>query len=531
MGLGIAFGGGIIMAVFATALFTIMTLVVDDTGLQESMHESFKLENKFQKTDFEFGSTSAESGLSGFSFELNNTGLEKLWNYEDSNIIVTYDALIDETRTSVTETPSYYSSSNISITCNGTNGGEIPSGNWTIGQINSDSLDPGLINSNEQALIGIQLSNSLYNETSTISLTFASDVGKTKTISFDTDNTDCAWYNSNWLSRKSITINYDKVLDDLTNFPVMVSITDSDLRDNAQADGDDILFTSTDKTTKLNHEIEKYDNSDGTLITWINVPNLSSTSDTVLYMYYGNSGASDQQDVTNTWNSNYQSIHHLHDDFLDSTSNDHDGTNEGSIDASGKIGDGQDFVPADEIELGTWSVSGDEITIQAWVNPDIFVDDPRIISKSNDPAGATESHVFMLSTHGVSEDELRGRIKTGTSDSSGTSTLISTSNPLVVGTWSLAALTYDGSNMKLFHNGDEITSTSKSGNLRENSWKIAIGNQPDSTSTSSRAWDGKIDEARISNVALSGNWLKTEYNNQNSSSTFYIVGSNENFGD
>jgi hypothetical protein len=524
MGLGIAIGGGIILAVLVSMIVTVMMLISNGAMVQESMHDSFKLENKFQKTDFTFGSTSAESGLSGVSFELTNTGLEKLWNYDDSNLIITYDALINGRSTSVTETLSYYSGSNISLNCDGSNGGTIPAGSWSISQIDVDSVDPGLINSDEQAQVGIQLSYPLYTETSTISLTFVSELGKTITTIFYTDNTICPWYSPIWNSRDLIRINHVQVPGNLTNFPVLISITNSDLRDNAQADGDDILFTSNDKITKLNHEIEEYDDSDGTLIAWVNVPRLSSTTDTDIYMYYGNAGTADQQDITNTWNSNYQSIHHLHDDFLDSTSNNRDGTNEGSVDVPGKIGDGQDFIPADEIELGTWSVSGSSITIQAWINPDTLVDDGRIISKSNDPAGATEqSHVFMLSNYGTPEDELRGRLKTGTSDSSGTTTLFSTSSPLVAGTWSLAALTYDGSDMKLFYNGDEIKSVSKSGVLRENSWKIAIGNQPDNSDTNVRSWDGKIDEARISSVALSGDWLKTEYNNQNSPSTFYIV--------
>ena len=36
---------------------------------------------------------------------------------------------------------------------------------------------------------------------------------------------------------------------------------------------------------------------------------------------------------------------------------------------------------------------------------------------------------------------------------------------------------------------------------------------------------GKIDEARISYTARSADWIKTEYNNQNATSTFYSLGS------
>ncbi|MCH9029521.1 MAG: fibronectin type III domain-containing protein [Bacteroidetes bacterium] len=204
--------------------------------------------------------------------------------------------------------------------------------------------------------------------------------------------------------------------------------------------------------------------------------------------------------------------------MLDSTPNNNDGTNEGSLDAAGKISNGQDFIPADEIELGTWSVSGSTITVSAWVNADAFNDDPRILSKA--VGGNAEDHVVMMSTSGAGDTFLRSRIKTGTSNTSGTTTLLSTTNPLVAGIWALVAITYDGSNMRIFKDGTEIASVGKTGALRENAWKIAIGNNPDNTSTAFGSWDGKIDEVRILSIARDSNWLTTEYNNQNSPGTF-----------
>ena len=114
MGLGIAIGGGIMMTVLVTLVVTTAMMDSNHVEVQESMHESFGLINKFQKTDFVFEDTSAENGLYGISFELTNTGLEKFWNYEDLNLIVTYEALIGGVKTNVTETQSYFSGSNIS---------------------------------------------------------------------------------------------------------------------------------------------------------------------------------------------------------------------------------------------------------------------------------------------------------------------------------------------------------------------------------------------------------------------------------
>src|SRR5687767_10940505 len=67
------------------------------------------------------------------------------------------------------------------------------------------------------------------------------------------------WYNGGWMYRKAITIDYTKVsAGPHTSFPVLISRADADLQVRAQADGDDILFTSSDGSTKLDHQIESY---------------------------------------------------------------------------------------------------------------------------------------------------------------------------------------------------------------------------------------------------------------------------------
>jgi len=62
-------------------------------------------------------------------------------------------------------------------------------------------------------------------------------------------------------------------------------------------------------------------------------------------MYYNNSGASNQQAVTDTWDSNFVMIQHMNDvttsSILDSTTYDNDGTKAGAnapIQTTGKVG-------------------------------------------------------------------------------------------------------------------------------------------------------------------------------------------------
>ena len=120
------------------------------------------------------------------------------------------------------------------------------------------------------------------------------------------------WYNASWQCRKKITVDQTKVgSGGVSNFPVLINRTDTDLQSKAQADGDDILFTSSDGTTKLSHEIEKYVSATGELIAWVKVPSVSAAAPTDIYMYYGNTTAADAQDAANVWDANYTAVWHF----------------------------------------------------------------------------------------------------------------------------------------------------------------------------------------------------------------------------
>jgi hypothetical protein len=189
------------------------------------------------------------------------------------------------------------------------------------------------------------------------------------------------WYNASWIFRKKITIDHTKVGDNLTDFPVLVSLnSDADLASDARNDGYDILFTSANGTTKLNHEIEQFDGNTGKLIAWVGVTSLSSSADTIIYMYYGNPSSADQQNPTGVWNSSYQAVWHLKETsggsgaMKDSTTNANNGTdvNSPTLGAAGKIGNGTGFDGTnDYIRVGdaaSLDLSGD-FTVQLWFSP------------------------------------------------------------------------------------------------------------------------------------------------------------------
>jgi hypothetical protein len=128
---------------------------------------------------------------------------------------------------------------------------------------------------------------------------------------------------SSWPYKKLVTIDYTKVTAAQSNFPVLVSVTDTDLLDSdnggsVQPDGDDILFIGTDGT-KLSHEIEEYDGSTGTLNAWVEIPALSASADTKFYLYYGNASCSSQQDVSGVWDNSYAGVWHMEDNQTGTT--------------------------------------------------------------------------------------------------------------------------------------------------------------------------------------------------------------------
>ena len=121
------------------------------------------------------------------------------------------------------------------------------------------------------------------------------------------------------LYRRAITIDHTKVPNtDQANFPVLISGTYSYLATTANggnvtnANGYDILFTSdADGVNPIPFEQESYSPSTGAINYWVKVPTLSHTTDTVIYMFYGNSSIStDQSNKTAVWDSNYLGIWH-----------------------------------------------------------------------------------------------------------------------------------------------------------------------------------------------------------------------------
>jgi hypothetical protein len=146
----------------------------------------------------------------------------------------------------------------------------------------------------------------------------------------------------------------------------------------------------------------------------------------------------------------------------------------------------------DYVSLPNISASGSGFTLAMWVLTDDFQPaDQQFLSKAT---GASErEHDWML---GLSSGRrLRFRLKTGGI----TATLTAFTGQLPLRTWYHAAATYDGSRMRLYVNGTEVGSMSKSGPISMNATvPLNLGRNPGNSSY----MKGVLDDVRIYNRAL-----------------------------
>ena len=99
-----------------------------------------------------------------------------------------------------------------------------------------------------------------------------------------------------WTGKHKITIDHTKVsgTGNLTDFPVLLTEANflTDAFDNSDNGGGDIRFSSdTLGTTQLSCEIVTWDNGATNVAeVWVKIPTLSYTTDTIIYVWYANTG-------------------------------------------------------------------------------------------------------------------------------------------------------------------------------------------------------------------------------------------------
>jgi biopolymer transport protein ExbB len=325
---------------------------------------------------------------------------------------------------------------------------------------------------------------------------------------------------------------------DLLNFPMLVSFTDPDLRTTVNggnvenASGFDIIFTEGDCSTLLNHQIEKYDPVTGEYIAWVRIPVLLATSDKGIHMYYGNSAIAADPSSTATWDANYIGVWHMSEDpsggapqITDWTAGTSNGTSNGGMTGAdlvtAKIGDGIDFDGSnDYIGVGDVLIDGlTQITVEAWIRP-------TVLPVKASPSGHNSNEGAIIHKNGASDDNLGITVATG-----GTAFYIddgSNNTPVapavVVDAWTFVVGTWNNATMTIYQDGTSAaTLGGVNGTFVNNNNELRFGGVHGTAGGNPHEFTGIIDEIKISNIARSADWVATEFNNQNSPSTFYNV--------
>jgi RHS repeat-associated protein len=320
---------------------------------------------------------------------------------------------------------------------------------------------------------------------------------------------------------RSIVIDHTKVPNtDQTNFPFLFSTVDQAFKTTSNgghvtnSNGYDIIFTSDAAgMNRLPFEQESYSSSTGAVIYWINVPLVSHISDTVFYVWYGNSNiTSDQSNKTVVWDNNYIGVWHFPNGTIlsasDSTANGNNGTIFGASATAGKIYGGANFNGnTNYIGVGSNISTVQMNTVSFWAYINTLNGAQEMVSHSGNGVGI-ELLVFSNSVCAY----VMGNSQ---------SYICSTSGVNLSG-WNHIALTQGGPNspMALYING-QIVGT--------NTTPSSIANPPNLdfgvwANSSGRYFNGSLDEIRISSAVRSSDWIAAEYNNQSSPSAFYSVG-------
>ena len=346
--------------------------------------------------------------------------------------------------------------------------------------------------------------------------------------------------------RRAITIDHTKVSNtDQTNFPFLISGTYAYLATTGNggnvtnSNGYDVIFTSdAGGTTGLPYERESYSPTTGQVNLWVQIPNLSHTTDTVIYMFYGNSSVTtDQSNGPAVWDLNYVAVYHLGDNTSTTTvsistatlaQNGIAAVNTNTKAASGEIDGALNFNgTSDSITVpqngsnGPFNFHASPFTISGWMKDDTsasILDNPkhRVFSWYDGT-----KNIQLGFSSAASETTRVIYFFDGTSSSSisaATTGNLSTGYHYVVGT-------FDGtSTLHIYIDGTQQDGGTFDGGVTTftaNSTTLYLGQ----LGSNADYVNGQLDEIRISSSIRSADWTLTEYRNQSSPGTFYSIGS------
>jgi hypothetical protein len=350
---------------------------------------------------------------------------------------------------------------------------------------------------------------------------------------------------------RTIRVDHTKVsdLDGVSyyeNFPMLIKFSG----DNAmklspcgeihQVDGSDIMFTDSNGYV-LDHEIEEYDGSSGTLVAWVEIPELYTGAPTDITVHYGKESLQCATDnPTGVWdggaNNNYKGVWHLKEDpeaaapeFKDSTAYGNHGSAETSMNSadqvSGQMGGAIDFDGSDDMIEVTSSSSlnpSSAVTVEAWIYwpncPD--ADIPWVVKADDEvdtDAGVTSARYALWSEGNSSCTQFDFCINDTHND--GQYCVEGRADSTTTPAWYHLVGTFSGTELKIYRDGSLLDTKAYSGTITGGATESLTFAR--SCNGCSKDFYGTMDEVRISDIARTAGWIATEYANQSDPDSFY----------
>ncbi|MFX1283441.1 MAG: DUF2341 domain-containing protein [Promethearchaeota archaeon] len=347
------------------------------------------------------------------------------------------------------------------------------------------------------------------------------------------ENSSKWWADTSFGYRRDIVIDRNEIAGDLRNFPVLIDISSTSFKESQiRSDANDILFTD-EFQNKLDFEIDYFSQTptQGRLITWVKIPYLYESVDTVISLYYGGtSPLESQQDPVGVWESDV-GVWHLSEDpsdtdpqFSDSTGNSNDGTAVAlttSNQVTGIIDGSLEFDDTNERHVEVNHSSSlqlsSNISVFTWVKTtDSDSDVGVIVAKWGSQSTDRNYWLGKLDAANIAfyVDD--------------TQTVSSNLNLINNDIWHLVVGVADALNgqLRLYVDGVLRNSASYDGTSFTGSSSFHVGNSPGEIF---QEWNGLVDEVRVSGRIYSVEWQTTSYNNQLLPSNFIVVSGEREF--
>jgi biopolymer transport protein ExbB len=328
-----------------------------------------------------------------------------------------------------------------------------------------------------------------------------------------------AWWNNDWAFRKEITFDLTPAGADVpgtpTDVPVLIRLSLGNFQyfADSKPDGSDFRFVAADDKTPLKYHIERFDSQAQLAFVWVRVPRLTGGANTdKVFLYYGNKSAPAAADAAGTYDTNEALVYH----FGAAKGTPQDATGYKSepsafdvdVSPASLIGSGAKFAGAQTISIpangAVHLAAGKGLTVSAWVRFE---------------AAQSQVYVAQLADQGrelvlgINGSQAFARYNGG-----GQPVTVTGTAALTPSEWHHLAVRIGDGNLTLFVDGADAGHSGAA--VQEIGGALTVGG----SAAKGNYYSGDLDELEVSNVARTGDWIKSAARSQGMIAPLVVYG-------